>query len=121
MPRGCFCVRRPALRVSAIPRIAWVSIAFVPLTGSPDQAGADRRLRFVYGHWFQEQAVPDVDRRSDHPDIPNAKGFHIRTFDGEESTRGRVVVATGISLSHRPAHSPICRTRSSPIRSTTPI
>jgi cation diffusion facilitator CzcD-associated flavoprotein CzcO len=56
-----------------------------------------------YGHWFQEQAVPDVDRRAVTHISPNDKGFHVRTFDGEEFHARRVVVATGISLfAHRP-------------------
>jgi cation diffusion facilitator CzcD-associated flavoprotein CzcO len=57
-----------------------------------------------YGRWFQEQAVPDVDRRTITQISPNAKGFHVRTFDGEEFHARRVVLATGISLfAHRPA------------------
>ena len=56
-----------------------------------------------YGHWFQEQAVPEVDRRAITDVSPNARGFHVRTSDGEEFHARRVVVATGISLfAHRP-------------------
>lgn len=57
-----------------------------------------------YGHWFQEQAVPDVDRRKVTQVSPNARGFHVRVADGEEFHARRVVVATGISLfARRPA------------------
>jgi len=56
-----------------------------------------------YGHWFQQQAVPDLDRRTVSHLAPNARGFHVRTADGEEFHARRVVVATGISLfAHRP-------------------
>jgi cation diffusion facilitator CzcD-associated flavoprotein CzcO len=56
-----------------------------------------------YGHWFQEQAVPNVDRRTITHIEPNSQGFHVRTFDGEEFHARRVVLATGISLfAHRP-------------------
>ena len=57
-----------------------------------------------YGQWFQEQAVPDVDRRTVTHIAANSQGFHVRTFDGEEFHARRVVVATGISLfAQRPA------------------
>ena len=56
-----------------------------------------------YGHWFQEQAVPHVERRTITRVSPNAKGFHLRLADGEEFHARRVVVATGISnFAHRP-------------------
>ena len=63
-----------------------------------------------YGEWFQQQAVPDVDRRAVAHLVPNAHGFHLRLSDGEELHAQRVVVATGISpFAHRPpqfAHLP---------------
>ena len=56
-----------------------------------------------YGEWFQEQAVPDVDRRTLTDLAPNGRGFHLRTADGEEFHARRAVVATGISpFAHRP-------------------
>lgn len=56
-----------------------------------------------YGHWFQQQAVPDVDRRSVADVSSNARGFHVRLADGEEIHARRVVVATGISpFANRP-------------------
>jgi len=56
-----------------------------------------------YGEWFQEQAVPDVDRRTITDLAPNGRGFHLRTADGEEFHARRAVVATGISpFAHRP-------------------
>ena len=57
-----------------------------------------------YGQWFQQHAVPDVDRRRVSSVSENARGFHVRTEDGEEFHARRVVVATGISpFAWRPA------------------
>lgn len=57
-----------------------------------------------YGHWFQQQAVPDVDRRSVTQLAADSHGFRLRLEDGEEIRARRVVIATGISpFSHRPA------------------
>jgi cation diffusion facilitator CzcD-associated flavoprotein CzcO len=50
-----------------------------------------------YGQWFQQQAVPDVDRRRVGHLAENSRGFRLRLDDGEEFHARRVVVATGIS------------------------
>lgn len=56
-----------------------------------------------YGHWFQQQAVPNVERRTVADVSSNSRGFHVRLDDGEEFHARRVVVATGISIfAHRP-------------------
>jgi len=56
-----------------------------------------------YGHWFQQQAVPNVERRTVANVSPNARGFHVRLDNGEDFHARRVVVATGISLfSYKP-------------------
>jgi FAD-dependent urate hydroxylase len=51
-----------------------------------------------YGQWFQEQAVPDVDRRRVTDVAASPRGFRVRLEDGEELQARRVVVATGIGL-----------------------
>ncbi len=57
-----------------------------------------------YGHWFQEQAVPDVDRRRVTSLADESRGFRVRLEDGEEFQARRVVVATGLgSFAQRPA------------------
>ena len=57
-----------------------------------------------YGHWFQEQAVPDVDRRRVTYLAKESRGFRVRLEDGEEFQARRVVVATGVgSFAQRPA------------------
>jgi FAD-dependent urate hydroxylase len=50
-----------------------------------------------YGHWFQRQAVPNVEKREVHCVDLALKGFKVRLRDGEEFTSRRVVVAAGIS------------------------
>lgn len=50
-----------------------------------------------YGHWFQEHAVPDVDRRKVRNVELAGDGFSLRLDDGQELPFERVVVATGIA------------------------
>ncbi len=50
-----------------------------------------------YGHWYQRQAVPDLDRRLIRSIEAGATGFKVVVADGESFTSRRVVVATGIS------------------------
>jgi Pyridine nucleotide-disulphide oxidoreductase len=53
--------------------------------------------RFVdYGLWFQQEAVPDVDRRHVTCIERAAKGFRMMLVDGESFVSRRVVIATGI-------------------------
>lgn len=53
--------------------------------------------RFVeYGHWFQRQAVPDIDRRKIHRIDETSGGFRLTLNDGEQFTSRRVVIACGI-------------------------
>ncbi len=49
-----------------------------------------------YGTWFQERAVPDVDRRVVSEVARRNGSFVVRTADGEELEASRVVVAAGI-------------------------
>jgi FAD-dependent urate hydroxylase len=53
--------------------------------------------RFVdYGRWFQEHAVPGLERRRVSRVSPNAHGFRVELDDGETLRAERVVVAAGI-------------------------
>jgi FAD-dependent urate hydroxylase len=54
--------------------------------------------RFVdYGRWFQNQAVPDLEKRQVRGIEADTRGFKVTMADGEEFTSQRVVVAGGIS------------------------
>jgi hypothetical protein len=53
--------------------------------------------RFVdYGRWYQEQAVPNLERRHVTSVEIEPRGFKVALAHGEEFTSKRVVVATGI-------------------------
>jgi FAD-dependent urate hydroxylase len=56
-----------------------------------------------YGLWYQQQAVPHVEKRTVGQVDHNGSGFNVRLGDGEEFICRRVVVATGIgSFARRP-------------------
>jgi hypothetical protein len=61
--------------------------------------------RFVdYGHWYQRQAVPDLDRRQVTSIDLDLRGFRVGLADGERFISRRVVVAAGINtFASRPA------------------
>jgi thioredoxin reductase len=73
-------------------------------------AGLERRTepvplaRFVdYGRWFQEHAVPGLERRRVVHVAPDVHGFRVELDDGETFRAERVVVAAGIApLAWRP-------------------
>src|SRR5262245_43219677 len=53
--------------------------------------------RFIeYGRWFQERAVPELERRRVRRVSPTGQGFTVELEDGESLPAGRVVVAGGI-------------------------
>jgi FAD-dependent urate hydroxylase len=53
--------------------------------------------KFVaYGEWFQQRAVPDVDRRAVRSIERAANGFRLKLEDGDIVSADRVVVATGL-------------------------
>src|SRR5919202_222405 len=53
--------------------------------------------RFVdYGHWFQEHAVPELERRRVSYVSPGSHAFRVELDDGETLWPERVVVAAGI-------------------------
>jgi FAD-dependent urate hydroxylase len=53
--------------------------------------------RFVdYGRWFQDHAVPQLERRRVTRVSPDTHGFRVELGDGEILRAERVVVATGI-------------------------
>jgi NADPH-dependent 2,4-dienoyl-CoA reductase/sulfur reductase-like enzyme len=57
-----------------------------------------------YGRWFQEKAVPEVDRRLVVHIEPGGSGFRLTLQDGEHVEAEAVVVAAGIGpFAHVPA------------------
>jgi FAD-dependent urate hydroxylase len=58
-----------------------------------------------YGRWFQERAVPDLDRRLVRRVERERAGFRVELEDGDALATRRVIVATGLDrFAHRPAH-----------------
>jgi cation diffusion facilitator CzcD-associated flavoprotein CzcO len=54
--------------------------------------------RFIqYGHWFQQQAVPDIDPRKVTRVEDDSAGFRVTLEDGEAWKSRRVIVAAGIA------------------------
>lgn len=60
--------------------------------------------RFVdYGMWFQQQVVPEIDRRKVRRVERGGSGFHVTLDDGEKVETRRVIVAAGIcSFAYKP-------------------
>src|SRR4051812_9499271 len=57
-----------------------------------------------YGRWFQQRAVPDLDRRRVRRIAGAPGGFELTLDDGERLGARRVVMATGLDgCGHRPA------------------
>jgi len=50
-----------------------------------------------YGHWFQQQAVPDLDTRKVTRVEQSRNGFRLRLTDGDDVRARRVVVAMGLA------------------------
>lgn len=97
MPRGMFLRSAPSASSLGDPSGRLGLGQFRSASGLPAAKPVPIEHFVRYGHWFQEQAVPHVERRTITRVSPNARGFHVRTADGEEFHARRVVVATGIS------------------------
>ena len=97
MPRGMFLRSSPSASNIADPDGQLRLDRYHALHSIPHAKPTPLEDFVRYGQWFQQQAVPDVDRRTVSRLVANARGFHVRLQDGEEFHARRVVVATGIS------------------------
>src|SRR5437764_775819 len=97
MPRGMFLRSSPSASNIADPDGQLRLDRYHALHSIPDAKPRPLEDFVRYGQWFQQQVVPDVDRRTVTHVAANALGFHVRLEDGEEFHARRVVVATGIS------------------------
>jgi hypothetical protein len=105
MPRGMFLRSGPSASNLGDPEGRMGLNRFRAAAGLPYTKPVPIDDFVRYGQWFQEQAVPHLERRTVADVSPNARGFHVRLDDGEEFHARRVVVATGISLfAKRPEH-----------------
>ncbi len=83
------------------------NLSFYAYAATHDVA-ADKPLpleKFIaYGDWFQQRAIPDVDRRSVRQIDAAKGGFHLQLGDGETLSADRVVIATGLlNQEHKPS------------------
>jgi len=97
MPRGMFLRSSPSASNIADPDGQLRLDRYHALHSIPHAKPTPLEDFVRYGQWFQQQVVPDVDRRTVTHVAANARGFHVRLEDGEEFHARRVVVATGIS------------------------
>jgi hypothetical protein len=71
---------------------------FSEICGIPRQQEPVSLQTFLkYGHWFQQQVVPDVDQVYVQSLTGNGQGFHLDLADGRGIEASRVIVAAGIS------------------------
>jgi FAD-dependent urate hydroxylase len=71
-------------------------------TGKPEHIHLEQFVR--YGQWYQQRAVPDLDRRNVVRVESDPKGFRVTLADGETVTSRKVIVAVGIgAFARRPA------------------
>jgi FAD-dependent urate hydroxylase len=87
----------------ADPKQEFTLDAYCRQSGSQAAKPIPLNLFVGYGHWYQRQAVPDLDRRFVRSIEPDSKGFRVTLADGESFSSRRVAVATGIdSFANRP-------------------
>ncbi len=105
MPRGMFLRSAPSASTLGDPEGRLGLNRFRAAAGLPYTKPVPINDFVRYGQWFQEQAVPHLERRTVTDVSPNSRGFQVRLDDGEEFHARRVVVATGICLfAKRPEH-----------------
>jgi cation diffusion facilitator CzcD-associated flavoprotein CzcO len=104
MPAGMF-LRSPW-------RAAWIASPDHRLSLARYEREIGRRLArpvpiddfIAYGHWFQREAAPDVDRRRVRLIERSDEGFSLTLQDGDVVRARRVVLATGLAnFERRPA------------------
>jgi hypothetical protein len=103
MPNGMFL--RSSWEASSIsdPKGSLSLNAYRDVDGSEFSEPVPLENFIDYGRWFQESAVPELDRRKVAGVEPSSSGFALRLEDGETMEARRVVVAGGIApFAYRP-------------------
>ncbi len=67
------------------------------VAGIPREEPVRLQTFLNYGHWFQQQVVPEVDQTYVNFLTRDGNGFHLDLADGRTMKASRVVIATGIS------------------------
>jgi FAD-dependent urate hydroxylase len=96
MPEG-MCLRSPyeASQLSD-PAKSLTIDAFQEATGAPVTRPIPIARFVAYGHWFQSQAVPNLEQRNVAQIEKDAEGFRVALTDGDVVRCGRVIIAGGI-------------------------
>ena len=95
MPKGMMLRSRKRSSNIAHPQRSVTLAARGRMRGGP-LSNATLEEFLDYAHWFQQQLVPDVDRRKvDRVERSNG-GYRLTLTDGEEVSAERVVVAAGL-------------------------
>src|SRR2546429_272231 len=90
MPKGMFLRSSPTASSLADPDGRLRLDRYHALHGLPHVKPVPIEDFVRYGHWFQQQAVPDVDRRTVTQVAANSQGLSVRLEDGEEFHARRV-------------------------------
>lgn len=97
MPPGmCLKSSWSSLSISD-PAHSYTLNTFSKLHDIPMQEPVPLQVFLKYTHWFQQQAVPDVDQTYVKLLEQDGKGFHVELEDGRSLKASRVVVASGIA------------------------
>lgn len=70
---------------------------FSKATGIARQEPVPLQTFLRYGHWFQQQVVPEVDQTYVEYLTQDGNGFHLDLADGRSIKATSVIVATGVS------------------------
>jgi cation diffusion facilitator CzcD-associated flavoprotein CzcO len=96
MPEG-MCLRSPweASQISDPARSLTID-AFQTAMGAPVSRPIPIDRFVAYGRWFQNHAVPNLEKRKVVEIEKDATGFRVLLADGETARCGRVIIAGGI-------------------------
>ncbi len=96
MPAGMFLRSNLVASRIADPRDSLTLEAFQPENAGqfPNHLPIEQFIE--YGMWFQQQAVPDVERKKISVVEPGASGFQIILENGKNLTTRRLVIAAGL-------------------------
>jgi FAD-dependent urate hydroxylase len=97
MPKGMFLRSAWSASHIADPHRKYMLEAYQTAKGEKFSSPIPLGNFVSYGRWFQQQVVPDVDRRKVVRIEREADGFLLKLQDGEPVRAKRVVVATGIA------------------------
>jgi cation diffusion facilitator CzcD-associated flavoprotein CzcO len=86
------------------PAHAYTLTKFSTLHAVPRQEPVPLQVFLDYTHWFQQQAVPEIDSHYITSLARDGEGFRLQVEDGRSLKAARVVVASGIApFAYRPA------------------